>query len=83
MKKEDDIMPPYTLKKMKVTTQCIDTEVLENKGLYLFKGEFHILEGKKVQMITLPNSFQRLGREEEFQTIYNKLVIENYFKLLP
>ena len=56
---------------------------MERKGLCLFKGEFHTLEGKKVQMVALPHTFQRLGQEDEYQEVYSKLVIEGYFKLPP
>ena len=49
MKKEEEAVPPFTPKKMKVTTQCfIDVEVMERKGMFLFKGKFHTPKGKKV-----------------------------------
>ena len=48
-KKEEEKVPPYTPEKMRVTTQFfIDAKVLENRGLCLFKGELHTLEGRKV-----------------------------------
>ena len=66
-KKEEEAVPPYTPKKMKMTTQCfVDGNILERRGTCLFKGEFHTLEGNKVKMVALPDTFQRLGLEDQF-----------------
>ena len=63
-KKEEETIPPYTLEKIKVTTQClINVVVMEKRKLCLFNGEVHTPEGKKVQMIALLDTFQQLGRE--------------------
>ena len=56
-KKEDELAPPYTPEKMKLTTQCfVDAELLEKRNTCIFKGEFHTPEGKKVHMVDLPDT---------------------------
>ena len=83
-KKEEEPVPPFTLEKMKITTQCfVDAESLERRNLTIFKGEFHTLEGKKVLLVDLPDTFQQLGQDEDIQVVYTKLGIEGYFQLKP
>ena len=83
-KKEEEAVPPYTPKKMKMMTQYfVDAELLEKKNTCIFRGEFHTPEGTKVHMVDLPVTFQQLGHNEDIQEIYTKLGIEGYFKLKP
>ena len=61
-KKEEKPAPPYTPEKMKLTTQCfVDAELLEKRNTCIFRGEFHTLEDKKVHMMDLLDTFQKLG----------------------
>ena len=58
-KKDDDPAPPYTPKKMKLTTQCfVDAELLEKRNTCIFRGQIHTLDGKKVHMVDLLDTFQ-------------------------
>ena len=83
-KKEEEAIPPYTPEKMKVTTQCFaDAELLEKKDTCIFRGEFHTPQGKKVHMVDLPDTLQRLDQDQDAQEIYTKLEIDGYFKLKP
>ena len=83
-KKEEEAVPPYTPEKMKTTTQCfVDVELLEKKGTRIFKGELHTPDGKRVHMVDLPDTFQKLELDKDVQAIYAKLEIDGYFKLEP
>ena len=40
-RKEEEVVPPYTPKKVKINTQCfVDAQVLGKKGMCLLKGKF-------------------------------------------
>ena len=75
-KKDNEPAPPYTPKKMKLTTQCfVDVELLERRNTCIFRGEFHTLEGKKVHMVDLPDTLKQPGQDEDILEIYTKLEI--------
>ena len=47
-KAPDEASKPYEVQKMKTTTHCfVEEEVLEHKGVCLFKGEFRAPDNKK------------------------------------
>ena len=46
--KEEEAVPPYTPQKMKFSTQCfIDADIMETRGLSIFKGEFFMPKKKR------------------------------------
>ena len=74
----------YQPQKVKAITTCfVDEEILQSKGTCVFKGEFATPKDKKVGLITMPPSFQELGKDEEYISVYKRLGLENYFRLKP
>ena len=74
----------YQPQKIKAITTCfVDEEILQSKGTCVFKGEFAAPMNKKVGLITMPSSFQELGKDDEYISVYRQLGLENYFRLKP
>ena len=80
---KDEPPKPFEVQKMKATTHCfVEEEVLEKKGICLFKGEFRALDNKKVQMVTLPANFQAMGKDDKNLQIFKNLVKTYYLHIL-
>ena len=82
-KQEDDMEPfkPYDL--TSTHNNFVDEKILNSSGSYMFKGKFLKKEGKKCQIVLLPNSFFPTHQRDECKALFHLVEIQGYFRLPP